>query len=164
MLNLKDKDFLIELIADVIAQTHSICLEKELRNQWISANAEAAAIILESGGDASFFHWNHFESTLYGWSKEKGEICTASENACQFPECQPTQPAPCRHRALSRLVKNYFEFQRKPGEISKIDFADAVFFDPELSARQKTEMLNMCSSEGRTELILRVKALQKHIT
>ena len=64
---------------------------------------------------------------------------------------------------MSRLVKNYFEFQCKPGEISKIDFVDAVFFDPELSAPEKVELLNLSILEGRTELKPRVAALQKYV-
>lgn len=64
---------------------------------------------------------------------------------------------------MSRLVENYFEFQRKPGEISKIDFADAVFFDPKLSAREKVELLNLSILEGRVELKPRVQALQQFI-
>jgi hypothetical protein len=64
---------------------------------------------------------------------------------------------------MSRLVKNYFEFRRRPGEIGKVDFADAVFFDPELSARQKVELLNLSILEGRTELKPRVAALQKYV-
>ena len=64
---------------------------------------------------------------------------------------------------MSRLVKNYFEFQHKPGEIPKVDFADAVFFDPELTAREKVELLNFSILEGRTELKPRVAALQKYV-
>lgn len=42
--------------------------------------------------------------------------------------------------------------------------ADAVFFDTELSARQKAELLNSAILEGRAELIPRVEALQKHFS
>ena len=162
MLNITDKNFLIEIAADAVIQAHLNCSETERRNQWIIAIAEAAAIVLE-GDDASFFHWDHSESTLSGWSKDKNEIRTASENACQFRECEKMQPAPCRHRALSRLARNYFKFQRKPCELVQIDFADAVFFDCELTARHKIELLSFSISAGRTELKPLVEALEKHL-
>lgn len=161
MLNITDKNFLIEIAADAVIQAHLNCSETERRNQWIAAVAEAAAIILKN--DASFFHWNHFESTLYGFSKDKNEFCTASENACQFRECEQIQPAPCCHRALSRLARNYFEFQRKPSECVQVDFADAVFFDCGLTARHKIELLNFGISDGRAELKPLVEALEKHL-
>lgn len=162
MLNITDKNFFIQIAADAVAQAHLNCSETERRNQWIVAIAEAAALALKKG-DASFFHWNHFESTLYGFSKDKNEIHTASENACQFRECEQTQFAPCRHRALSRLARNYFEFQRKPTDTVQIDFADAVFFDCELTARHKIELLSFGISAGRTELKPLVEALEKHL-
>ncbi len=65
---------------------------------------------------------------------------------------------------MSRLINNYYEFQQKPDEITKIDFADAVFFDAELSVRQKVELLNMCIQEGRAELLPRVETLQKSVS
>lgn len=162
MLNITDKNFLIEITVDAVAQAHSNYSETDQRNQWIAAIAEAAATVL-GGDNASFFHWDHSESTLYGWSKDNNEIRTASENACQFRECEQMQSAPCRHRALSRLARNYFEFQRKPGECVQVDFADAVFFDCELTARHKIELLSFGISDGRTELKPLVEVLEKHL-
>jgi len=65
---------------------------------------------------------------------------------------------------MCRLIKNYFEFQQRPGELAQIDFADAVFFDAELSVQQKVELLNMCILEGRAELLPPVEALQKSVS
>lgn len=161
MLNITDKNFFIQIAADAVAQAHLNCSETDRQSQWIAAIAEAAAIVLK-GDNASFFHWDHSESTLYSFSKDKNEVRTASENACQFRECEQTQPAPCRHRALSRLARNYFEFQRKPTDTVQIDFADAVFFDCELTAQHKIELLSFGISAGRTELKPLVKALEKH--
>jgi hypothetical protein len=61
-------------------------------------------------------------------------------------------------------VKNYFEFQQRPGEILKIDFAAAVFFDPVLTVREKVNLLNLSILEGRTELKTHVAALEKFIS
>jgi hypothetical protein len=61
------------------------------------------------------------------------------------------------------LVKNYFKFLQTAGEIPKIDFADAVFFDTELSVREKIDLLNLSIGEGRVELTPRVAALERFI-
>lgn len=135
MLNLSDKNFLIAIIADTVLQAHLTCPEKELRDEWVSAVACAAAIVLES--DTSFHHWDAAENALLYWSPDEGEIYKATERYCQSCAYSLTPQPPCDHRALSRLAKNYFEFQRKPSEAIQIDFADAVFFDRELVVRQK---------------------------
>lgn len=161
MLNITDKKFLIEIAADAVAQAHfTFRRKKTLRNRWIKAIAKACAIILE--GDTAFLHWDPLANTLYYWSPESNEIYQSSGEKCQCPAF--LQYNPCYHRAMSRLVKNYFEFQQKPDEIPRIDFADAVFFDSELSARQKADLLNSAILEGRTELLPRVEALQKHFS
>lgn len=163
MLNITDKNFLIKIAAEQIAQAHLNCSETKLRNGWITSIAEATATILETP-KAAFFHWNHSENTLYGCSKTGSEIFTASEESCDFGDCQQNQPAaPCLHRALSRLAKNYFELQRKPNETVQIDFADAVFFDRELTARHKIELLNLGVAAGRAELKPLVETLEKSV-
>ena len=91
------------------------------------------------------------KSSLLFWSPDSNEIYDIGEN-CQCPAFKRDIPLPCYHRAMSRLVKNYFEFQQKPGEINKVDFADAVFFDTALSAAEKVKLLNDCILQGRIEL------------
>lgn len=160
MLIISDKKFFCETVADSVAQAHlTFRRKKTLRNRWIKAIAKAAALILE--GDTAFLHWDSLSNTLYYWSPESNEIYQSSGETCQCAAF--LQAKPCYHRAMSRLIKNYFELQRKPGEVSKIDFADAVFFDPELAAARKLELLNLCVLEGRTDLSARVEALQKQI-
>lgn len=160
MLKISDKKLFLEIVADAVIQAHQTCRTKKTRNRWINAVAKAAAVILE--GDCDFLHWDSAKNSLLFWSADSNEIYDAGKK-CQCPAFQRTVPLPCYHRAMSRLVKNYFEFQRKPGKIPKIDFADAVFFDPELSARAKVELLNLSILEGRTELGPRVEALQKYV-
>jgi hypothetical protein len=161
MLKISDKKFFLEIVADAVTQAHQTCRTKKMRNRWINAVAKAAAVILE--GDCDFLHWDSEKNSLLFWSADSNEIYDAGE-ACQCPAFQKAvPPLPCYHRAISRLVKNYFEFQRKPDEIPKIDFADAVFFDPELSAREKVELLNLSILEGRTELKPKIAALQKYV-
>lgn len=159
MLKISDKEFFLEIIADALIQAHLTCRTKKKRNRWIKTIAKAAAIILE--GNCDFLHWDADKSSLLFWSPDSNEIYDIGKN-CQCPAFKRDVPLPCYHSAMSRLVKNYFEFQCKPGVISKIDFADAVFFDPELSAREKVKLLDQCILEGRIELNQRVASLQKH--
>ena len=162
MLNISDKKFFLELVADAIAEAHRNCRARKLRDRWIKAIARAAATILE--GDTTFLHWEPEGGTLLFWSADSNEIYRVSDSGgCQCPAFNQKRPLPCYHRAMSRLIKNYFELQRKPGEIPQIDFAEAVFFDPELAATRKLELLNLCISEGRNDLSAHVKALQKHV-
>jgi hypothetical protein len=160
MLKISDKKFFCEIVADALAQTHLIFRRrKALRNRWIKAIAGAAALILE--GDTSFLHWNPDADTLYYWSPKSNEIHQTGEE-CQCPAFLQSKLQPCYHRAMHDLVKKYFELQQKPNEVPRIDFADAVFFDGELTTRQKSELLGMCISEGRSELKPLVEALEKH--
>jgi hypothetical protein len=160
MLEIKDKHFFLEMVADAVIQVHLKYAGKNMRDRWIKAIAKAAAITTES--DLTFLHFDREQEILYFWSPESGEIYEITES-CQCPAFLQTFPQPCYHRAMRRLIKNYFEFRQKPGEISKIDYADAVFFDPDLCAREKVELLNKSILEGRTELEPRVRALQKFI-
>ena len=161
MLKISDKNFFLEIVADAVAQAHLTCPTTKKRDRWINAIAKAAAVILE--GDTAFLHWDPEKNSLLFWSADSNEIYDIGKK-CQCPAFKKrSPPAPCYHRAMNRLVKNYFEFQQRPGEITKIDFADAVFFDAELSAHEKVKLLNQCILEGRTEIKPQVKALQKHI-
>lgn len=159
MLKISDKEFFLEIVAAALIQAHLTCRTKEKRNRWIKTIAKAAATILE--GDGDFLHWEPEKNSLLFWSPDSNEIYDAGRT-CQCPAFKRKTPLPCYHRAMSRLVKNYFEFQQKSGVIGKIDFADAVFFDRELSAREKVKLLDQCILEGRIELKPRVAALQKH--
>lgn len=162
MLSISNKKFFCEIVADLVVQTHLTCRKKQERNRWVKAIAKAAAVILE--GDTTFLHWDPNRKILFFWSPESNEIYQSGET-CQCPAFLQSKPQPCYHRAMSRLVQNYFEFRQKPGEsVRQIDFADAIFFDEELSARQKVELLNLSILEGRVELKPRVEALQKYVT
>ncbi|HEX8246893.1 MAG TPA: hypothetical protein VF599_01820 [Pyrinomonadaceae bacterium] len=147
-----------------MAQAHLNCRIKRVRNRWIKAIAKAAAVILEENGD--FLHWEPDQEILYFWSPDSNEIYQVTDGGgCQCSAyIQSIPPQPCYHRATRRLIKNYFDYRKKPGApLAQIDFATAVFFDPGLSAREKVELLNKCILEGRVELQPRVDALQKSI-
>lgn len=158
MLEITNQKFLCEIIADAIVQTHLTFSNTDLRDRWITAIAKAASVILE--GDATFLHWNPSEDILYFWSCDSNEIYQTAV-ACQCPAYLQKNPQPCYHRAMWRLIKNYFDFLQKPNEISQIDFADAVFFDLTLPVKDKIRLLNMSILDGRIELKPRVEVLQK---
>lgn len=162
MLEIPDKRFFCEVVADAVAESHLNCRNKRLRDRWINAIAKAASVILE--GDRAFLHWEPQKQILYFWSPDSNEIYEAGESSCACPAFLQPNPKPCYHRAMSRLVKNYFEFQKRPSEILKIDFAAAVFFDPELTVREKVNLLNLSILEGRTELKRHVSALEQFIS
>jgi hypothetical protein len=161
MLNISDKNFFLQIVADAVIQAHLTCRTENKRNRWINAIAKANKTILE--GDTTFLHWDSEKSSLLFWSPDSNEIYDTDSN-CQCPAFKHDIPLPCYHRAMSRLVKNYFEFQLKPGEIRQMDFADAVFFDSELTAAEKVKLLNLSILEGRFELKPQVQALEKHIS
>lgn len=160
MLNISDKNFFLQIVADAVIQAHLTCRTENKLSRWINAIAKATKIILE--GDTTFLHWDSEKTSLLFWSPDSNEIYDTDRN-CQCPAFKRNIPLPCYHRAMSRLVKNYFEFQQRPGEITQIDFADAVFFDAELSADEKVKLLNLSILEGRIELKPQVEALRKHI-
>ncbi len=157
MINISDKKFLIEIVADSVAQVHLTSKNKNLRNRWIKAIAKAASVILE--GETTFLHWEPQTETLYFWSNESNEIYQTTD-LCQCPAFLQPKSLPCYHRAMRQIIKNYFDFLGRPGEILQIDFADGVFFDPDLSIKDKICLLNLSIIEGRTELIPRVEALE----
>jgi hypothetical protein len=161
MLNISDKNFFLQIVADAVIQAHLTCRTENKLSRWINAIAKATKTILE--GDKTFLHWDSEKCRLLYWSSDSNEIYDIGKN-CQCPAFKLDVPLPCYHRAMYRLIKNYFEFQLKPGEISQIDFADAVFFDSELSASEKVKLLNLSILEGRIELKPQVEALQKHIS
>lgn len=161
MLKISDKKFFCEIVADAVAQIHLICAGKDLRASWINAIAQAAATILE--GDTAFFHWNPHDKVLLVWSPETNEIRRYSSRDCSYSALDESVSDPCQHRVINLLVGNYYELQRKPGEIEKIDFADAVFFDSELTTEQKVDLLTSCVAEGREDVKPLVEALRKHI-
>ena len=163
MLKISDKKFFCEILADVLVNTYLNCADNNLRELWIKAFAQAAATILE--GDTAFFHWNSHEKLLLVWSPETNEIHRYSSRDFQPPAFDQSVSEPCHHySAMSLLIENYYALQRKPVEIAQIDFADAVFFDSELTTEQKVDLLSSCVSEGRGgDVKPRIEALQKHI-
>ena len=147
------------MVAAAIVQTHLTCPDQLSRDRWIELIAKAAATL---EGDTTFLHWEPDKEILFYRSPGSGEIYRTGK-ACECPAYLQPIPIPCYHRAMHRILKNYFADFQKPGKIPQIDFADAVFFDQELSAQEKVDLLNLSLLEGRIELKPRIDALQRHI-
>jgi hypothetical protein len=163
MLKIPDRRFFCEVVAESVVDAHLTHRQTGLRNRWINAIAKAASVILE--GDTEFIHWELQKQILYFWSPDSNEIYEIGDSSsCVCPAYSRRIPQPCYHRAMHRLVKNYFEFLKKPGELPKIDFAAAVFFDFELTVREKVNLLNLSILEGRTELETHVAALERFMS
>ena len=159
MLKISDKNLFLKIVADAVSQTHQTHHHIKQRNRWIKAIAKAVRIL---EGDTDLLHWDAEREILYFWSADSNEIYETGET-CACPVFRRKKPQPCYHRAMRLLVKNYFKCLQTKGEIPKIDFADAVFFDAELSVREKIDLLNISISEGRAELAPRVAALERFI-
>lgn len=160
MLKIPDKFFFCEVVADAITQAHVSCRNKRTRNRWIRAIAKASVVVLQE--DTTFLHWEPNQQILYFWSAESNEIYEIDET-CGCPAFLQPKRKPCYHRAMRGLLKNYFDCLKKPGQIFQIDFADAVFFDPNLSILKKINLLNLSMSEGRIDLTARLTALKNFL-
>lgn len=158
MLKIKDTRLFIKCIADAVSEAHLNSPSNDLRNRRINAIAKASAELLE--GDTDFIHFEPDKRILYFWSHTSGEIYETGE-VCICPAARRDQP--CYHRAMRELLVKYFGFLQNPGEIPQVDFADAVFFDAELSIREKLDLLMMSLNEGQTELKPRIEALEKFL-
>ena len=158
MIIISDKRFFGEVIAGAVSQAHLTCRSKKIRNRWIRAIAKASSLVLQE--DTTFLHWEPNKEILYYWSADSNEIYEINET-CGCPAFLQPRKKPCYHRAMRQLLKNYFDCLKKPGEIFQIDFADAVFFDPQLSLFNKVNLLNLSINEGRADLTPRVNALEK---
>lgn len=160
MLKILDKTFFCEVVADAVIQAHLTCRRQRTRNSWIKAIAKAAAVILQE--DTLFLHWEPNQEILYFWSADSNEIYQIDET-CECPAFRQPKRKPCYHRAMRQLLKNYFGLIKKPTEFFQIDFADAIFFDGEISVQEKINHLNSSIYEGRVELIPRVTALKRFL-
>lgn len=158
MLKIKDKRLFIKCIADAVSEAHLNSPSNDLRNRRINAIAKASAEILE--GDTDFIHFEPEKRILYFWSHTSGEIYETGE-ICACPAAHHNQP--CYHRAMRELLIAYFGILQSPGEIPQIDLADAIFFDTELSFREKIDLLMMSFKEGRTEIKPLIDALEKFL-
>ena len=100
MLKISDKKFFCEILADALVNTYLNCADKDQRDLWIKAFAQAAAMILK--GDTAFFHWNPFEKILLVCSFETNEIRRYSSGDCYLPDSDQNISEPCHHRAMNR--------------------------------------------------------------
>lgn len=114
MLEIKDKEFFLEVAADAIAQAELNCPDKKERTRWVNAIAKGIRLLEDRG---EFITWMAEDKSLLIWS-DSNRIYSAN-GVCQchaFTEGirLRNKPFPCKHRALARIVRLYFELQEKP--------------------------------------------------
>jgi len=117
MLEIKDQNFLLEIAADAVSQTEMTLTDKGERDRWINAIANGLKMLEDNW---AFITYQPESKSLLILS-ESNRIYSAN-GVCQckaFTEGIRTRnkPFPCKHRALARLVRLYFELQEKPEKI-----------------------------------------------
>ena len=131
MLEIKDRKFFLEIAADAIVQADVNLTDKKERTRWVNAIAKGIKLLDERG---EFITWMSDEKSLLIWS-DSNEIYAAN-GVCQCEAykngiARRNKPFPCKHRALARIVRLYFELQEKP--IRQDESSAAVTQAPVLS-------------------------------
>lgn len=152
MLNLSDKKLLFELIAEAIAEESGLAVSAPELQTRIKTIAEAAVVLTR--GETLLFHRDPFENALYFKLPNSSRIFRATAEECNL--CH----AFCAHRVLCRLAEKYEHLTKRPPEELKLDFAEAVFFDPELAPPQKIKLLEMCVADAGDEVQCLIENLQ----
>ena len=119
MLEITDTNFFAQIVADALASAELKCADKKERTRWVAAIGKGVAML---HANPTFIHWQREDKSLLIWS-DSNEIYSAN-GVCQcraFTEGlkQRGKPFPCKHRALARLVRIYFELQEKPARRSE---------------------------------------------
>ena len=114
MLEIKDKEFFMEIVADAISQAGQNISEPAELKRWTNAIAKSVAHVEDN---PTFIHWVAEDQSLLIWS-DSNEIYAAN-GTCQCKAYETgmakrNKPFPCWHRALARIVRHYYEFQDRP--------------------------------------------------
>lgn len=132
MLEIKDKPFFLEIVADAIAQAEVNLTDKKERTRWVNAIAKGVQLLDQR---SEFITFMPGDKSLVIWS-DSNEVYAAN-GVCQCRAYKNglnirNKPFPCKHRALARIVRLYFELQEKPNRQSSKSSA-AVSQAPVLS-------------------------------
>ena len=113
MLNITNQKLLKAIAAESVRMTHYTSISETLRDKWIRAIAKGTAML---EGDTTFMHWDRTNKTLLFWSDGSNEIYTIGKE-CQ---CKAfANGAPCYHRAMRRLVEQYYDRLEKFSRVSQ---------------------------------------------
>ena len=139
MLEITDTKFFAHIVADALVQAELNCADRKERTRWATAIGKGVAML---HANPTFIHWQANDKSLLIWS-DSNEIYSAN-GVCQcraFTEGikQRGKPFPCRHRALARLVRLYFELTDKPPVRESIhSFNDAPYLKPTVERKTET--------------------------
>lgn len=116
MLEIKDTKFFLEIVADAVAQTEITLTDEKERNRWINAIANGVRLLEDN---YAFITWQPDSKSLLILS-DSNQIYSAN-GVCQCKAYtnginSRNKPFPCKHRALARIVRLYFELQEKPNQ------------------------------------------------
>ncbi|HEY8560204.1 MAG TPA: hypothetical protein VIL74_07495 [Pyrinomonadaceae bacterium] len=107
MLAINDKQKFNAIVSDSIEKVALTVDNERLARRWVSA-IEKAADLVET--QSEFITWQEEEMAVLVWSLESNRIYEAN-GVCQ---CEAYKSGvPCKHRALARLLKNYFGVKEK---------------------------------------------------
>lgn len=109
-----DREFFLEIAADAVSQANMNLADKKEISRWVNAIARGVGL-LETRKD--FITWMPETKSLLIWS-DSNQIYSAN-GICQCEAYkkgikQRGKAFPCKHRALARLVRLYFELQERP--------------------------------------------------
>jgi hypothetical protein len=118
-LELQDKNFLLEIAADAVSQAQLNLSDGREITRWVNAIANGIQMLEDNW---AFITWQPESKSLLILS-DSNRIYSAN-GVCQckaFTEGikRRNKPFPCKHRALARLIRLYFELQEKP-EVKKV--------------------------------------------
>jgi len=124
MLEIKDRQFFLEIAADAIVQAEVNLTDRKEATRWVNAIAKGIKLLDERG---EFITWMPNDKSLLIWS-DSNEIYAAN-GVCQCEAYKNglkrrNKPFPCKHRALARLVRLYIELQEKPNRQGESPVAD----------------------------------------
>lgn len=127
MLEIKDQKFLLEIAADAVAQTEMTLTDKSEQTRWINAIANGLKMLEDNW---AFITWQPESKSLLILS-DSNRIYSAN-GTCQCRAYTEglkfrNKPYPCRHRALARLVRLYFELQEKPDKVKSAAMSAAPY-------------------------------------
>lgn len=131
MLEIKDQNFLLEIAADAVSQAQLNLSDKGEVTRWVNAIANGIKMLEDN---YAFITWQPESKSLLILS-ESNQIYSAN-GICQckaFTEGlkRRNKPFPCKHRALARIVRLYFELQERPDKaVSAAAMVNAPYLKP----------------------------------
>jgi hypothetical protein len=123
--NKKNRQFFLEIAADAVSQAEQNLSDPKERTRWVNAIAKGVKLLEERG---DFITWMPDDKSIVIWSES--DKIYAANGVCQCEAYtkgikRRNKPFPCKHRALARMIRLYFELQEKPIRQDESSAADS---------------------------------------